>query len=120
MFIRRCKSLFLEDPKNVAKALEEVKPTMMCAVPRFSRKYMPEFLEKAEEGSSLKKKSLIGQKTGWETAELRRNERPIPFGLKLKESADMLVFSKIKKKWEEDLVFTLWWSLFIPGSYKIL
>jgi long-chain acyl-CoA synthetase len=37
---------FLEDPKNVAKALEEVKPTMMCAVPRFSRKYMPEFLKK--------------------------------------------------------------------------
>lgn len=91
---------FLEDPKNVAKALEEVKPTAMCAVPRFFQKVYAGVLEKAEEGSSLKKKIFDwALKTGWETAELRRNERPIPFGLKLKESvADILVFSKIKEK----------------------
>lgn len=91
---------FLEDPKNVAKALEEVKPTMMCAVPRFFQKVYAGVLEKAEEGSSFKKKIFDwALKTGWETAELRRNERPVPFGLKLKESvADMLVFSKIKEK----------------------
>lgn len=91
---------FLEDPKNVAKALEEVKPTAMCAVPRFFQKVYAGVLEKAEEGSSMKKKIFHwALKTGWETAELRRNERPIPFGLKLKESvADMLVFSKIKEK----------------------
>jgi hypothetical protein len=47
-------------------------------------------------------------KTGWETAELRRNERPIPFGLKIKESvADMLVLVKSKKKWVEDYGFYL-------------
>lgn len=91
---------FLEDPKNVAKALEEVKPTAMCAVPRFFQKVYAGVLEKAEEGSSLKKKIFNwALKTGWETAELRRNEKSIPFGLKLKESvADMLVFSKIKGK----------------------
>ncbi|MEJ5106792.1 AMP-dependent synthetase/ligase [Chryseobacterium sp. MYb328] len=91
---------FLEDPKNVAKALEEVKPTTMCAVPRFFQKVYAGVLEKAEEGSPLKKKIFDwALKTGWETAELRRNERPVPFGLKLKESvADMLVFSKIKNK----------------------
>ncbi|PWN70638.1 long-chain fatty acid--CoA ligase [Chryseobacterium phosphatilyticum] len=91
---------FLEDPKNIAKALEEVKPTMMCAVPRFFQKVYAGVLEKAEEGSSLKKKIFDwALKTGWETAELRRNEKPVPFGLKLKESvADMLVFSKIKEK----------------------
>ncbi|ROI06478.1 long-chain fatty acid--CoA ligase [Chryseobacterium sp. G0240] len=91
---------FLEDPKNVAKALEEVKPTAMCAVPRFFQKVYAGVLEKAEEGSSFKKKIFDwALKTGWETAELRRNEKPIPFGLKLKESvADMLVFSKIKEK----------------------
>jgi long-chain acyl-CoA synthetase len=91
---------FLEDPKNVAKALEEVKPTAMCAVPRFFQKVYAGVLEKAEEGSSLKKKIFDwALKTGWETAELRRNERPIPLGLKLKESvADRLVFSKIKEK----------------------
>lgn len=91
---------FLEDPKNIAKALEEVKPTMMCAVPRFFQKVYAGVLEKAEEGSSLKKKIFDwALETGWETAELRRNEKPVPFGLKLKESvADMLVFSKIKEK----------------------
>nr|WP_315028903.1 long-chain fatty acid--CoA ligase [uncultured Chryseobacterium sp.] len=91
---------FLEDPKNVAKALEEVKPTAMCAVPRFFQKVYAGVLEKAEEGSPLKKKIFDwALKTGWETSELRRNEKPIPFGLKLKESvADMLVFSKIKEK----------------------
>ncbi|UWX61011.1 long-chain fatty acid--CoA ligase [Chryseobacterium oranimense] len=91
---------FLEDPKNIAKALEEVRPTTMCAVPRFFQKVYAGVLEKAEEGSSLKKKifnwALV---TGWQTAELRRNEKPVPFGLKLKESvADMLVFSKIKER----------------------
>ena len=91
---------FLEDPKNVAKALEEVKPTAMCAVPRFFQKVYAGVLEKAEECSSLKKKIFDwALKTGWETAELRRNEKPIPFGLKFKQSiADTLVFSKIKNK----------------------
>jgi long-chain acyl-CoA synthetase len=91
---------FLEDPKNIAKTLEEVKPTMMCAVPRFFQKVYAGVLEKAEEGSSLKKKIFDwALATGWQTAELRRNEKQIPLGLKLKESvADMLVFSKIKEK----------------------
>ncbi|WP_080780031.1 AMP-dependent synthetase/ligase [Chryseobacterium phocaeense] len=91
---------FLEDPKNIAKALEDVKPNMMCAVPRFFQKVYAGVLEKAGEGSSLKKKIFNwALATGWQTAELRRNEKSIPFGLKLKESvADMLVFSKIKEK----------------------
>lgn len=91
---------FLEDPKNISKALEEVKPTMMCAVPRFFQKVYAGVLEKAEEGSSLKKK-IFGWavETGWQTAELRRNERPVPFGLRIKETvADLLVFSKIKER----------------------
>jgi len=91
---------FLEDPKNIAKALEEVKPTMMCAVPRFFQKVYAGVLEKAEEGSSLKKKIFnwaleIGKQTG----ELRRTEKQIPFGLKIKETfAELLVYSKIKEK----------------------
>ncbi|PIF46801.1 long-chain acyl-CoA synthetase [Chryseobacterium sp. 52] len=91
---------FLEDPKDIAKTLEDVKPTMMCAVPRFFQKVYAGVLEKAEEGSSMKKKIFDwALATGWQTSELRRNEKPVPFGLKLKESvADMLVFSKIKDK----------------------
>ncbi len=91
---------FLEDPKNISKALEEVKPTTMCAVPRFFQKVYAGVLEKAEEGSSLKKKIFDwAVATGWQNAELRRNEQPVPLGLKIKESiADVLVFSKIKQR----------------------
>lgn len=91
---------FLEDPKSIAKALEEVKPTMMCAVPRFFQKVYAGVLEKANEGSPLKKKIFNwALETGAQTGKLRQNANPIPFGLKLKESvANMLVFSKIKEK----------------------
>ncbi len=91
---------FLEDPKNIARTLEEVKPTMMCAVPRFFQKIYAGVLEKAEEGSSFKKKIFNwALETGWQTAELRRTEKQIPLGLKIKESvAEALVFSKIKAR----------------------
>ncbi|WP_267405234.1 MULTISPECIES: long-chain fatty acid--CoA ligase [unclassified Chryseobacterium] len=91
---------FLEDPKDIAKTLEEVKPTMMCAVPRFFQKVYAGVLEKAEEGSSIKKKIFNwAVEVGKQTAEFRRNEQTAPIGLKLKEGiADMLVFSKIKGK----------------------
>lgn len=91
---------FLEDPKNIAKALEEVKPTMMCAVPRFFQKVYAGVLEKANEGSPLKKKIFNwALETGRQTGELRQHGNPVPFGLKLKESvAEMLVFNKIKEK----------------------
>lgn len=91
---------FLEDPKDIAKALTEVKPTMMCVVPRFLQKVYAGVLEKAEEGSSLKKKIFNwALEVGKETAEYKRTEKSIPFGLKAKETvADLLVFSKIKEK----------------------
>ncbi|WP_139419656.1 AMP-dependent synthetase/ligase [Chryseobacterium mulctrae] len=91
---------FLEDPKSIAKALEEVKPTMMCAVPRFFQKVYAGVLEKAEESSSLKKKIFNwALEVGKQTGELRRTEKQIPFGLKIKETfAELLVYSKIKEK----------------------
>lgn len=91
---------FLEDPKNISKALEEVKPTMMCAVPRFFQKVYAGVLEKAEEGSGVKKKIFKwALQTGWQTAELKRNEKSIPLDLKIKQTiADTLVFSKIKNR----------------------
>lgn len=91
---------FLEDPKHIAKALEEVKPTMMCSVPRFFQKIYAGVLEKAEEGSAMKKKIFSwALETGWQAAELRRAEKPVPLALKIKESvAELLVFSKIKQK----------------------
>jgi long-chain acyl-CoA synthetase len=72
----------------------------MCAVPRFFQKVYAGVLEKAGEGSSLKKKIFNwALEMGWQTAELKRNEKPLSLGLKIKESvADSLVFSKIKER----------------------
>ncbi|MCY0978143.1 long-chain fatty acid--CoA ligase [Chryseobacterium wangxinyae] len=91
---------FLEDPKDIAATLEEVKPTMMCAVPRFFQKVYAGVLEKAKEGSSFKKKIFDwALEIGKQTAELRRIERSVPFGLMIKHSvANALVFSKVKQK----------------------
>ncbi|CAA7195811.1 AMP-dependent synthetase/ligase [Chryseobacterium potabilaquae] len=91
---------FLEDPKDIVKTLSEVKPTMMCAVPRFFQKVYAGVLQKAEEGSPVKKKIFDwALEIGWKVAELKRNEKVIPFSLRLKNSvADMLVFSKIKER----------------------
>lgn len=91
---------FLEDPKNIAKALVEIKPTMMCAVPRFFQKIYAGVNDMAAESSPMKKKIFNwALEVGKQTAELRRNDQPAPFGLKIKESiANRLVFSKIKEK----------------------
>lgn len=94
------KVYFLEDPKDIAATLEEVKPTMMCAVPRFFQKVYAGVLEKAKEGSSFKKKIFDWSlEVGKQTAELRRAEKSVPFGLMLKHSvANALVFNKVKQK----------------------
>jgi len=91
---------FLEDPKDIAQALVEVKPTMMCAVPRFFQKVYAGVLEKAKEDSSFKLKIFDwALEIGKQTAELKRVEKPVSFGLMLKHSvANTLVFNKVKQK----------------------
>ncbi len=91
---------FLEDPKDIAKTLAEVKPTMMCSVPRFFQKIYAGVNEVAAESSSLKKKIFRwALETGKETGELRRKELSLPLGLRLKQAlAETLVFGKIKQK----------------------
>jgi len=98
---------FLEDPKDIAATLEEVKPTMMCAVPRFFQKVYAGVLDKAKEGSSFKKKIFDwALEIGKQTAELKRKEQSIPFGLGLKYSlANTLVFNKVKQKMGRRLWF---------------
>ncbi|MCL1666476.1 long-chain fatty acid--CoA ligase [Elizabethkingia ursingii] len=102
------KVYFLEDPKNIAHALTEVKPTMMCTVPRFFQKVYVGIHDVVEKSSPTKKKIFnwaVG--VGKQHAELRRTEKEIPFGLKAKYGlADLLVFSKMKEKLGGRLWFT--------------
>lgn len=102
------KVYFLEDPKNIAHALIEVKPTMMCTVPRFFQKVYAGIHDVVEKSSPTKKK-IFNWSLGIEKqyAELKRTEKEIPFGLKAKHGlADLLVFSKMKEKLGGRLWFT--------------
>ena len=94
------KVYFLENTKLIASALAEIKPTIMCAVPRFYQKIYASVNEMAANSSPIKKKIFNwALATGTEVAELRRLDKNIPFALGLKNKvAGIMVFNKIKNK----------------------
>lgn len=94
------KVYFLENTKLIAKALVEVKPTIMCAVPRFYQKIYAGVYEMANNSSGVKKKIFHwAVTTGSEVAEKRRLNQEIPLALQLKNRiAGFMVFNKIKNK----------------------
>lgn len=99
---------FLENPKLIANALLEVKPTMMCTVPRFYQKIYNGIHDLVKNGSSTKQKIFNwALETGIEVANYTREGRSVPFGLSFKMGiANKLVFNKIKNK----LGGKLWFS----------
>lgn len=101
------KVCFLENTKLIANALTEVKPTMMCAVPRFYQKIYAGVTEMAQNSSETKKKIFDwAMKTGTEVAEFRRQNKTAPISLALKNKiAGLLVFNKIKTKMGGNLWF---------------
>lgn len=94
------KVTLLENPKLIASALAEVKPTMMCAVPRFYQKIYGGILETVKSGSATKQKIFSWAiKTGTKAVEYRRLGRNLPTFLSMQNTfANTLVFSKIKQK----------------------
>ena len=98
---------FLDNPKHIVHALEEVKPTMMCAVPRFYQKIYAGVLEMAKESSNFKKKIFNwAMKVGFQVSEFKRNEKKVPLFLKLKNTvATQLLFKKIRAKMGGNLWF---------------
>ncbi len=98
---------FNENTKAIAHTLTEVKPTMMCAVPRFYQKIYAGINEMMATGSPTKQKIFNwAMSVGTEVSELKRNGKNIPFGLGLKMSlANKLVFGKIKNKLGGNLWF---------------
>ncbi|MBA5246344.1 long-chain fatty acid--CoA ligase [Marnyiella aurantia] len=94
------KVTFLENTKLIAHTLTEVKPTMMCAVPRFYQKIYSGVNDMVNEGSASKKKIFAwALDVGTQVAERKRQAKNVPPGLSLKNAlANRLVFAKIKKK----------------------
>ncbi|NAW50248.1 AMP-binding protein [Elizabethkingia argentiflava] len=102
------KVYFLENPKEIAHALAEIKPTMMCTVPRFFQKVYAGIHDAVEKSTSTKKKIFHwAVSVGKHYAALKRTEKRVPFVLNFKyRLANLLVFSKIKQKMGGRLWFT--------------
>ena len=92
------KNCYLGDPKEILKALSEVKPTMMCSVPRLYQKAYHTILAKVEGGSPLKKKLFnAAMSAGKLRADLLRRGKTLPLAIRLKFGFyDALIFKKIR------------------------
>jgi len=90
--------VYCQETSKIIEYLQEAKPTIMCAVPRFYEKIYGTVFEKLETAPPFRKK-LFGWaiKTG-EQMYIRKKERqPIPMLLSLKyKIADALVLKKIQ------------------------
>ncbi|MDO4224489.1 MAG: long-chain fatty acid--CoA ligase, partial [Bergeyella zoohelcum] len=98
---------FLENTKLIAHTLTEVKPTMMCAVPRFYQKIFAGVNEMVAESKPIKKKIFNWAiSVGSQVEILEQKNEPVPFLLGLKNKiANRLVFQKIKNKMGGNLWF---------------
>lgn len=101
------KVTFLENTKLIAHALKEVKPTMMCAVPRFYQKIYGALQDMVAKSSPTKKKIFNwALEVGTKVSEYKRQGHSVPMMLKLKNQiAHQLIFKKIKNKLGGNLWF---------------
>ncbi len=97
------------DPKKFAEVLKEVRPTIMCTVPRIYEKIYAAIQDKKKSASPTKVKLM-----NWALAigneyhnHYLRNELKVPFKLKLKyKIANKLVLSKLKAVFGGRIKFT--------------
>jgi long-chain acyl-CoA synthetase len=89
-------SYYLRNPKEVVDAVQSVKPTLMCSVPRFFEKTYEGVNSKIARSSATKQamfKWAIGM--GGKRFDYLSNKKPVPLGLKIAYAvADKLVLSK--------------------------
>ena len=91
---------FNQDPKKIAEVLKEVKPTVMCTVPRIFEKIFAAIQEKRKEASPAKMKLAswaLGVGNNYYNKH-KRLEKKVPLALQLKyKIADKLVLSKLRE-----------------------
>jgi long-chain acyl-CoA synthetase len=91
---------YAESIELVAANMQEVRPTVLLAVPRLYEKIYGRVLENALAGSSLKRRIFFWAKQKGETwAELVLAGQPVPAGLAFRQRiADRLVFAKLRAR----------------------
>ena len=97
---RGIKVYFNQNPKLIAEVLKEVKPTLMCTVPRIFEKIFAAIQDKRKEASPTKMKLAswaLGIGNTYHN-NYKRLEIPVPKSLQLKyKIADKLVLSKLRE-----------------------
>ncbi|MHA7944028.1 AMP-dependent synthetase/ligase [Formosa sp. 3Alg 14/1] len=90
---------FNQDPKKIVDVIKEVKPTLMCTVPRIFEKIFAAIQDKRKEASPTKMKLAswaLGIGNNYYNKH-KRLEKKVPASLKLKyKIADKLVLSKLR------------------------
>jgi len=91
---------YAESVDAVSQNLNEVRPTVLVAVPRLYEKVYARVLENAVTGSALKRRVFQwAKRTGEAWTAHRLAEIPVPLTLKLRQAiADRLVFSKLRAR----------------------
>ncbi|PID37832.1 MAG: long-chain fatty acid--CoA ligase [Pseudomonadales bacterium] len=88
------------DPKQIAEVIKEVKPTVMCSVPRLYEKIYHSIYAKLQNASFAKKKLFNWSvSVGKKAEKYMNNNQPLPSVLNMQyQLADKLVFSKIREQ----------------------
>jgi long-chain acyl-CoA synthetase len=89
---------YLDDPKQIIEFVQEVRPTVMCAVPRLYEKIYAAAFHKLESASTMKQRLFRwAVATGAKANNLKKDRLPVPAMLKLRYAiADKLVLSKVR------------------------
>ncbi len=98
-FHRGIEVYFNRNPKKIGETMKEVKPTVMCTVPRIYEKIYSAIQDKSKSASPFKRKLIDwAVSTGSKyNNEYKLFDKKIPAGLKLKHKlADKLVLSKFR------------------------
>jgi len=89
---------YCDEPTKIIEYLQQARPTIMCAVPRFYEKIYATILQRVATASPLRRRLFrwaiaVGDRHG----RLRKDEAPIPLGLRLRHAvADALVLKKLR------------------------
>jgi long-chain acyl-CoA synthetase len=103
---------YAESVDSVAQNLQEVRPTIVAAVPRLYEKVYARVLENALTGGALKRRIFLwARRVGERWTTHRLSGIPLPLGLRLQHAlADRLVFSKLRARTGGRI------KLFVSGS----
>lgn len=98
IFHRGAVNCYLEDPHQIREALSAVKPSLMCAVPRFYEKIYAAVLDKVQQAPLIRRAIFKwAMSVGHKRFEARRQKRRTPLFTKLQYPlADKLVISKLR------------------------